>query len=894
MLSLALSRRRKPIMANKQIAHRNISLAPLCSLLFVHAEGTTKIPGKSITPELVGEKAFGLSCLPKSWTLPFIVISDALLAGYKCSREDNREQLLNLWATHIIEAAMSVGIENQSKVIVRSSGCSEGLEERGKFSSVEGTLNNLLQPLSECLKELSADTNLYKQKIPLVIQKRAIPILAKGHLSNERRCYKEPRDWLADFDVLKTGKGEPFKINLRNWRRRITVENRIGEPLSCNLTPHISEVLKIPATWGYERGQRLHFEWVWDGKTIYLVQADQERESKGVDPPKIHQSKWSLSPGFAPKCLKKINKDHAIRYNKIRNVFTYMKLGLPTTQLYALDNQSVISDLALGRVSTDLEGDLFELVKGSLVIRMDIMTNDNNRFQLLPRTDGVRDLDKALEWLKEKSAEIKDKIEDDIVFIFHNFIPSISSAFAYAAPGERKVQIEALWGLPEGLYYNAHDKYIVDTRIPLGKELSYDDIDRFEVQKKVNFKQFFVAPDENGRWTTQILKATYGWHASIKKREWVKKIALESRKIAEEEGKPLSIMWFVGVPREVCSSRILPWYHAHYDSKITSRSPTHRTKSPFDKSLVIKTSQDIEVLRQEAEKTESSVRRVRIQPLEEVLLRDKNTLRLIGELTKKIGAVILLEGGVLSHAYYQLMQTKATVEVLKPFEGFEDKREFNKLVRDKVPSNVERGGEIVRKTSLSGEFKLKALREKLVEEAFEVIDATVQDSIVEELADVSEVIDGIISQLGIKRVELRKRQDQKRKKTGGFTDGLVLLETRNPAPTTKGTDRGYSLFDHLSQPDTRDSITIDDREIIDLSHAVHKWSDRREHQGATEVMLKLVVPMVRDGWSASTPETVIESDSGNVIRAKITAKRLGAKLQIELSFFIPQKQLKLF
>lgn len=881
-------------MTNKQLAHRNQSLAPLYPLLLVNAEGTTEIPAESIMPELVGEKAFGLSCLPKSWTLPFIVVSDTLLTRYKCSQKDNREQLLHLWATYIIEAAISVGIGKQGKVIVRSSGCSEGLEDRGKFSSAEGALDNILQPLSECLKELSADTNFYKQKVPLVIQKRAIPISAKGHLSNERRCYKEIRDWLGDFEVLKTGKGEPFKINLRNWRKQITVENRIDKPLLCNLTPHISEVLKIPAAWGYKRGQRLHFEWVWDGKTIYLVQADQERESKGVDPTKIHQSKWSISPGFVPKCLKKINEDHANRYNKIRNVFTYMKLGLPITQLYVLDNQSVISDLALGKVSPDLEGDLFELVKGSLVIRMDVLTNNNNRFELLPRTHEVRELDNALEWLKEKGVEIKNEIDDDIVFIFHNFIPSISSAFAYAAPGERKVQIEALWGLPEGLYYNAHDKYTVDTLSPLGKELRYDDIDRFEVQKKINFKRFFVAPDENGRWTTQILKPHYDWRASIKKLEWVKKIALESRRIAEEEGNSLSIMWFVGVPREFCSSPIFPWHHEIYDPKITSRSLTLRTKTPFDKSLVIRTSKDIEMLRQEAEKTESSVRRVRIQPLEEALLRDKNTLRLIGELTQKIGAIILLEGGVLSHAYYQLIQTKATVEVLKPFEGFEDKREFNKLVRDKVPSNVERGGEVVRKASLSGEFKLRALREKLVEEGFEVLDATVQESIIEELADVYEIIDGILSTLGVNRNNLRQRQIRKRKKAGGFTDGLVLLETRNPPPTTKVRDSGDTLFDHLSQPDTRDIKAIDDREVIELSHAIQKWSDRREHQGAAEVILKLVVPMVRDTWTAITPETIIESDLGNVLRAKIKGKRLGTKIQIELSFFIPQKQLKLF
>ncbi len=882
-------------MANKKKMRRSLSLKPLYPLLFISDKGTEEIPAESVTTEKVGEKAFGLSCLPKFWTLPYIVVSDELLSLYNFCREADRSQLLDRWATQIITAALNVGIKDQDPIIVRSSGCSEGLEERGKFYSTEGTLKKILQPLTNCLGQLASDAELSKQKIPIIIQKYAIPISAKGHLSNERRCYEEKRDWLGEFEEIKTGIGKPFKINLRNWRKKIVVDNLTDEPLACNLTAHVSEVLKIPAAWGSERDRRLHFEWVWDGKSIYLVQADQEHGAGGVDPTKTHQSMVSVSSEFTPKCLKQINETHAPMYNKIHNVFIYSKLGLPIAKIYVLDDQTLIAGLASGQVPSVLEADLSELVKGSLVIRMDLATDDMKKRQLLPRTHEVRELNSAIEWLKEKSEEIKrHAIQDDVCFIFHNFVPSVSSAFAYAAPGERKVQIETLWGLPEGLYYNAHDKFIVDTQSPRVQKLSHDDIAQFEVQEKPCFKRFFVAPDKDGRWTTQILKNPYDWSLSIQKPEWVKEIALESRRIAEEEGKPLSIMWFVGVPLGVCSRPIFPWYHEPCDLKVNSRARTHRTKTPFDKSLIIRTSADIETLRQEAEKTHFSVRRVSIQPREEALLRDKNTLRDIGNLAQKIGAVILLEGGVLSHAYYQLMETNAIVEVLHPFEDFEDKREFNKLVRDKVPSNIERGGEIVSKTSLSGEPFLRALRDKLVEEAFEVLDATDQDSIVGELADVSEIIDEILSQLCVSRDELLARQEQKQKKAGGFKDGLVLLETKNPLPTKRGGYTGDTLFDDINLTDKRDLVAMADREVIELSHRMEKWSDRREHQAATEVILRIVVPMVRDNWAASTPETVIDADSGNVILAKINGTRLGSKHQIELSIFSPQKQLKLF
>jgi predicted house-cleaning noncanonical NTP pyrophosphatase (MazG superfamily) len=240
------------------------------------------------------------------------------------------------------------------------------------------------------------------------------------------------------------------------------------------------------------------------------------------------------------------------------------------------------------------------------------------------------------------------------------------------------------------------------------------------------------------------------------------------------------------------------------------------------------------------------------------------------------------------------MQTNAIVEVKHPFVDFEDKREFHKLVRDKVPSNIERGGEIVIKTRLSGETLLRTLREKLLEEAFEVLDATDQDSIVEELADVSEVIEGILSQLGVSKEELLKRQDQKRKKAGGIKDGMVLLETQNPLPTKKNADSVATLFPELNNMTPQDIVPISSREVVELSHRIDKWSDRREHQAATEVVLRLLIPMVRDSWSASTPETVVDSATGEVMRAKLTGIRQGSKYEIELSIFSPQKQLKLF
>ncbi len=172
------------------------------------------------------------------------------------------------------------------------------------------------------------------------------------------------------------------------------------------------------------------------------------------------------------------------------------------------------------------------------------------------------------------------------------------------------------------------------------------------------------------------------------------------------------------------------------------------------------------------------------------------------------------------------------------------------------------------------------------------MDSIDQDSIVGELADVAEVVDGILSHISVGKDKLIQRQKQKREKTGGFKDGMILLETRNPLPTQKGSEIKKTLFDDHGDIQTNKSSHIDDRTIIELGHKIDKWSDRREHQAASEVKLRFVTPIVLDNWDATTPETVVDLDSNSCVRAKIVGTRLGSKLQIEVSIFTNVNQPK--
>lgn len=859
-----------------------MALKPTQSVYKVEASGLHVLSPAEVCIESVGEKAFGLSCLPPRWTLPYLIVSCDLVSAYRQAANDEaRNELVLTWGQRIRSIA-SAAIPCEGPILVRSSAISEPLEDRGRYHSILGAFETLEQTLNKCLSELTQDPDLASEHVHLILQPAVTPVSRKGHLSNERRCYREPRDWLGEFEIQSGKVAQTFTVNLRGWRTKES-ESSEQQQLSCNLEAAISKVLSIPAWWAHRHEVRLHFEWVWDGRRIYIVQADEPKNLGGVNPNKIPRKGNSSVANYTPKCLVPINKELAKRYNKIRNVYTYLALQLPIANLYVLEDPSVLDAIRNETPPATLIADLQTLVPASLVIRTDLETEDQRLRQLLPRTNEVRDVSDAIRFLRDTILSLASQnVTARVAFIFHNFIPATSSAFAYAAPGQRKVLIETLWGLPEGLYYNAHDKIEVDTGSAHIGQAAPNVMQNFKFSVRPRFKRNFVAPDQFGNWITQSVAEPWDWLPSIPQKDWIRQIAFDTKRIAEQEKKAVSVMWFVDV--KGAQAPLFAWYHEPFDFDLVNKSARSRSKTPFDRSLVIRTKADIATLEEETRSASSTVREVKIQPQENDLLRNKELLKNIGELTKKIGAVILLEGGTLSHAYYQLMQTEAVVEVVYPFEASEEKREFNKLVRDKIPAKIQQGGESVRVTQLVGDQLLRVLREKLVEEAYESLAASNHNEIVDELADVEEVIEGILKQLKVTRKELSERRKAKNTKAGGFDEGYVLLDTNNPSPTRQ-TDPNDALPFQTESLASAGVPTIDHVAQATPLAVLAKWSDRREHGSTNEQLLKLVVSLVSDNWTADSPDLILGEKGSGTIHARVQGKREGANLHLDISVF---------
>ena len=98
---------------------------------------------------------------------------------------------------------------------------------------------------------------------------------------------------------------------------------------------------------------------------------------------------------------------------------------------------------------------------------------------------------------------------------------------------------------------------------------------------------------------------------------------------------------------------------------------------------------------------------------------------------------------------------------------------YNKLVRDKIPAIIEGNGETAVTRVLSDEEYKAELITKLQEEVKEFLESEET----EELADIVEVIYGLLNYKGMSIDEFEKIRIAKAQKRGGFLDKIFLEKT---------------------------------------------------------------------------------------------------------------------
>ena len=282
-----------------------------------------------------------------------------------------------------------------------------------------------------------------------------------------------------------------------------------------------------------------------------------------------------------------------------------------------------------------------------------------------------------------------------------------------------------------------------------------------------------------------------------------------------------------------------------------------------------------------------------VAPTEPELIRDRPFAEDLASLAARNGIVVELAGGLLSHAFYVLQRHGVHVECVGLFGTDVEVAEYNKLVRDNVPATIEARGEHVEVIRLSGPALLEALRKKLVEEAFEALDAKAGEELIGELADVQEVVRAIAAALGVPFEQIEAERGDKRSKRGGFDRGLMLTTTAAPhsladsgkpaatALTTSLSDESVSLIKSAELPSVTPYRKPDLRKVGAQAEKLFTFETDLNRQISEKLSSSFAVP-VDAGSSRQFAMSVEFIRSRSTIRGTIRLRLEPVQLTMEL------------
>jgi predicted house-cleaning noncanonical NTP pyrophosphatase (MazG superfamily) len=104
-------------------------------------------------------------------------------------------------------------------------------------------------------------------------------------------------------------------------------------------------------------------------------------------------------------------------------------------------------------------------------------------------------------------------------------------------------------------------------------------------------------------------------------------------------------------------------------------------------------------------------------------------------------------------------------------------KEYNKLIRDRIGESIEKDGRIAIIRPLETQEYQVELKKKLIEEVNELLNAQ-DDAIIEEMADVYEVLEHLLAAYGIKEEDLLIVKAKKAQIKGKFRKRLFLVAVK--------------------------------------------------------------------------------------------------------------------
>jgi predicted house-cleaning noncanonical NTP pyrophosphatase (MazG superfamily) len=703
----------------------------------------------------LGGKAVGMLRLPPKWVPPFIILTSSFHELLQHSKAKKVFESLPTDEFDLVRDYLASLSNSSSRVLVRSNAIMEGrLSTAGQYVS-EAT-NADLDSVSEAVDRVCGSG--LPDSTYAVLQECIEPAMV-GHMSNERRVSFERSLWLVE-GLVKKG---PTKIRAYGGDVEIDI-------LKAYTEDNLLRTLRKVASYLYRLEQGyFHCEWVWDGQRVWVVQSD-------ACPPS------SIAPA-ANEYIRSSSRDvtrfvpnnprlrHFLdvienRWKKLKRPTKFHELGLPYADVYLLTGEDW--GKSKSEDFMDLLPDLRDMCVEPVIARCDVSVDIEAEDLFLPTSSPTTNPEKLLVFMDSVSKYFKAQgiSEKDWALLLARVVPARASAMIHARPEAQLIQIDALWGYPDGLLYYPHDTYFY--HLADGK-----------ITEVRCYKSFCLLCTEE-TWTTLPIIPPLDWGHVLASAE-VKVLAKWALSIANSIGHEIQLMALVRVCGRRGEKGCLPWHYTQLEiapyAAVTQRVPQLGTM------LAIRTRADIESFKtlEYADRIDGFVVRPDIE-----VLRDAEFLRDAAGYAASLGIPVYFEGSLLGHSYYQMVKTGARVIPLADVRPPVEITRYEKIVRDFIPAIIRRAGGVARVRTLHPDEAITLLTQKLIEESYEAWQSD-REHLAEELADILEVVDSLRQHIEISGEELEHIRENKRVKRGGFQNLVFLEETSNQALELSGT-----------------------------------------------------------------------------------------------------------
>lgn len=569
----------------------------------------------SAEPENVGTKAAGLLGLPPAWVPRFVVFRTRQLppagplAGLLSDQTGSRSSLSDL-----IEQLSG----DAKHLLVRSNGPEEAGRPAEMPTRVIGTSGQAAQ------REIVRIAAEHPGREMLPLLQRAVEPAVVGQMSNERRFARSASRWIVEGMLSLKG---PEVLIIRPGK---TAE----DALYARSRDELLRSLRSVAALLTRRPERYRCEWVWDGRRLWVVQADaalpvDDAAARVYLTAKPPQARSTIVRGG-------IHESHRLFDSpKLTTWRAFAELGWPRPDVRAITGDEWA---IYGSKSAEVRRLESTMRDNPVVVRTDVRGGGNDG-TLLP-TSGPLSSVKALGRFMHRVASQFNELgitDGDYVFLLAPLVPTRASAMVRARPDSEAVDVDALWGFPDGLLLLPHDSYVVT---------------RAREKAIVRHKPACLLWS-SGAWRITAVGGDFDWRRVLARGE-LRQLASWGRDLARHEGREIQLLALARIGGARGPAACLPFHYTTFDTDRAS-SDDRTAVIRRQRARVVRSPKDLEELR-----GSPSVSPLLLRP-DVRYLRDVRFLRAVGSTAVASGLPILFEGSLIGHAYYVLTTTGATV-----------------------------------------------------------------------------------------------------------------------------------------------------------------------------------------------------------------------------------------